>query len=311
MAVSTSTLYIVTGRTSSFGGTMPSGYQASFNQSVSSTSGSNALALDNVIQAGQKEISNTFSSILTGTNEDLGMAQFVSPAFSGPVSIDASAWTINFAMMVSNAAANFTWTGKAALHLFNGTGVSAGTNKQTLFALQNIGTTDRTTTNEVVVRGTTLSNNAGTAAEGDYLVLEIGVNINNTSGGSLAPTVILYGDGITANNTDTTTVSNHQSNIVSPTTLTLYPGGKLGGTEQLEPVLQTRGPGSVRSDEPAIQNVEAHFFGTDIYRMRGYDSVLARTVYWTAGKPDMNGQQYGGPGVLSDIVVVDVISNRD
>jgi hypothetical protein len=43
------------------------------------------------------------------------------------------------------------------------------------------------------------------------------------------------------------------------------------------------------------------------YRMRGYDTTLARFVYWTASEVDGTGSNYTGPGPLQDIVVQNTV----
>jgi len=39
------------------------------------------------------------------------------------------------------------------------------------------------------------------------------------------------------------------------------------------------------------------------YRMRAYDAVLTRPVYWNSASIDSAGFDYAGPGPLSDVVV--------
>lgn len=43
--------------------------------------------------------------------------------------------------------------------------------------------------------------------------------------------------------------------------------------------------------------------GTAVFRMRGYDSTLASTVYWSTSQADPTGASYEGPGPLQDVVV--------
>lgn len=44
-----------------------------------------------------------------------------------------------------------------------------------------------------------------------------------------------------------------------------------------------------------------------VYRMRGYDSTEARTVYWDSDTVDATGVNYSGPGPLLNVVVSIVI----
>lgn len=41
------------------------------------------------------------------------------------------------------------------------------------------------------------------------------------------------------------------------------------------------------------------------YRMRGFDTSLSQTVYWDSPAVDPSGAYYGGPGPLTDVVLVD------
>jgi hypothetical protein len=47
---------------------------------------------------------------------------------------------------------------------------------------------------------------------------------------------------------------------------------------------------------------------TNNYRMRGYDTTLTTTVYWTATSVDSTGAQYTGPGPLTNITIVHILS---
>jgi hypothetical protein len=47
---------------------------------------------------------------------------------------------------------------------------------------------------------------------------------------------------------------------------------------------------------------------TNNYRMRGYDNTLTTTVYWTATSVDSTGAQYTGPGPLTNITIVHILS---
>lgn len=45
------------------------------------------------------------------------------------------------------------------------------------------------------------------------------------------------------------------------------------------------------------------------YRMRGKDGTLGRLVFWNASSIDSGGDDYTGPGPLSDIVVQTIIGH--
>jgi hypothetical protein len=47
-----------------------------------------------------------------------------------------------------------------------------------------------------------------------------------------------------------------------------------------------------------------------IYRMRGLDGTLGRHVFWNSSQIDADGDQYAGPGPLSDIVVQKIFGKQ-
>lgn len=71
-------------------------------------------------------------------------------------------------------------------------------------------------------------------------------------------------------------------------------------------------PGNGRGQTQA-QGSEVLLGGEEIvvagvsYRMRGFDTTLARTVYWTSDIVDASGTDYTGPGPLTTIVVQMII----
>ena len=325
MSFATTTFYNVLGRTNVIAtANRPAGYFSSFSQSVAGNAGANALVLDSTVSAtvlaGQKSFQNTFASIPTATNQDLGLAQFISSPLPAQ-SHNSETWTFNAAIQVSNATASFTWTFRAALYLVNGSGGSVGTIKTTIVSLSNFGTTGRSSTSELTARGTA-TGAAWTSSDQDYLVLEWGVNMNNTSGGSLAPNITIFAEGITAISVDNTSTTNAASSVVSTSNVSVYPiVGRVGlptspllqprapGWTRTElpvsPVLQPRAPGWVRAELPTSPAAQTRAGDVDQVLMRGFDSSLNKTVYWVAGGVDSSGTQYPGDQTkLSDIVVV-------
>ena len=312
---------------------MPTGYLSTWDQSVAGYAGSGSLSMDATsaatVLAGQRSFQNTFSSVTTGNNQNLGIAQFVSSPLTAQTVATAgtTTWNFRFAAQMSNAAANFTWTPKAALYLVNG---STGAIRTTIVALASIGGANnaspvaRSATGELSVQGTAIATaNTATATAGDYLVWEWGVNVNNTSGGSLSPNVTIFSDGITAIAADNASVSNAASDLIcsaafvtTPIVLrsqialppALQPRGPGGVRTQipLPSAEQTRGPGGVRTQLPLPINQQPRSADVDNVLMRGFDSALNRIVFWQSAGIDPTGAQYtaGSPTNLSDIVAV-------
>jgi len=55
--------------------------------------------------------------------------------------------------------------------------------------------------------------------------------------------------------------------------------------------------------ETATASVGGPVAADPTYRMRAFDSSLARVVFWNASIVDSTGASYGGPGPLVDVVV--------
>lgn len=47
--------------------------------------------------------------------------------------------------------------------------------------------------------------------------------------------------------------------------------------------------------------------GAPICRMRGYDTTLARLVFWWSETIDPDGNSYSGPGPLTDVVLFNLL----
>jgi flagellar hook protein FlgE len=58
----------------------------------------------------------------------------------------------------------------------------------------------------------------------------------------------------------------------------------------------------------STKGLSSNSSGIAEFRMRGYDTTLASTVFWFAGSPDPTGVGYSGPGPLSDVVVFNIVN---
>jgi len=86
----------------------------------------------------------------------------------------------------------------------------------------------------------------------------------------------------------------------------IVPGG---GAEIIEPEVFTGVPW-VGQPAEVVELSSTTSAPAFIYRMRGFDGGLNRTVYWTTEAVDPLADEYTGPGPVTDIVVSNVICQR-
>lgn len=156
-----------------------------------------------------------FNAVPGGATQSLLLAQFVSDPLRS-VLIPALAWNVGSALQLANAAATYTWRGRAALFVLNG---STGQRRATLFDTSNVGSGARTVTTE----RTCLASITGLAAQvraGDCLCLEIGIEIVN-SAASLAPQVSLFAGGLSPITADNVAATDAQTVLEAPQSLLL------------------------------------------------------------------------------------------
>jgi hypothetical protein len=215
------TLYLRSGETASATanpalGTLPSGYLAAWDQSISGNAGSGAVFLDSNSASSQLSFTKTWSSIAKGATNSLGHAQYCSNALTAQT-ITSGNWTIAFA-------SDFNTTGLsvnayASLYLVNG---STGAIRTTIFALAQLTGSGALSSGggEKTNWSSTCSGSSATATDGDYLVLEIGLSCHNGSNGALTPSTHCYDSGATAITTDQASTSDAKSSLGAPVTLT-------------------------------------------------------------------------------------------
>jgi hypothetical protein len=183
------------------------------------TFGSNAIALTDTSGASTLTASVTLTSIANGVSKKGMAAQCVSPLLAAQ-SISAANWAIGFAAQYASAAANKTWNGWAALYLVNG---STGAIRTTIFGVTAIGSTARTATTYTTCYNASVAGSSATASDGDYLVLELGVQIDNTSGSTLSnqAATVRYANSTTISS-DAATNTTPKSFLNAPAALTIY-----------------------------------------------------------------------------------------
>jgi hypothetical protein len=199
-------------------------------QKNAAKTGANALLLSTV--AGSVQQSNNksdWSVVLDTASARLGHAQFLTAGLAGQT-ISAANWTVGFALKLSNAAAGFTWSGRAALILVNG---STGATRTMIADVGLIGAGGSSSTAELTVYSTTFAGASATVTAGDYVALELGISVSNNSGGDITPNSTLYTSGTTTISSDNAATADAKSFVTPPAALTLQNEGSTRGSTLL------------------------------------------------------------------------------
>lgn len=212
---------------------LPSDYLASFGvghgnvwqRKNAAYGGANARSLDTVTGNLQQEIIPTWSSIANNAFARIAVAQFCSQPLATKT-YAASNWACAFAVKFNNQPGSGTqWSPSMVAFLVNGT---TGALKSTILATDadtpiSPGATNRPSpfgsSEETCYENPLSSPSSGfTAANGDYIVLEIGVRITNSTGGpgdTFTPNTSHYTSGITKITNDLVGTTDAQSFLSS------------------------------------------------------------------------------------------------
>jgi len=195
----------------------PSGFFGNWTQTsgLQQTYAKYAGALPGTTQQGAAPLG--FASIAAGSAQNLGCVQFLFDPLAGGT-FAAGLWGIGFGARLSNAGATYLWTPRAALYVVNG---QTGARRATVFDVQAIGATARTTTAERTAFATLISGAAFTCFPGDYFVLELGLGVNNTGAGAVVPQADILADGGTAIGADNVATTDAQAALYAPYAFTL------------------------------------------------------------------------------------------
>lgn len=195
----------------------PSGFLGAWDQTA--TAGAVlGQAMDGNSGSAQTAINPTWASALPrNTTQSMGHLQCISQ-FLAPQTIAAANWTVGFGAALTNAASSHTWSGFVFIGLVNG---ATGALRTTILATTAAGATARTTAAERSCYATTLAGSAATASAGDYLVVEIGLQVHSTSVASFTPSSDTYQDGTIAITSDSTTITSAQSFVTAPQAIVL------------------------------------------------------------------------------------------
>ena len=189
---------------------LPSGFLAGWTDGTSGASyaGANAKRLDIAVGTSQTSV------VLSCTSgHTTGFAQVLSPPLTAQ-QVAAANWTVG----VAAASAGTSWECAVFIALVNG---STGAVRTVIASAASwVGSINRTTLNsELTCYSATISGAAFTALQGDYILVEFGLE---ESAGS-SQNVTFYADGTTGPSSDGAAASNCASYVTCPTTLTLLP----------------------------------------------------------------------------------------
>lgn len=196
----------------------PQGYIAAW-ELVSGYAGTEARYLGPDAGAAQQEIRPVFGAVPDGAGNarDLGVVQLLSDPLAKQ-EIAAGTWRLAVAARLANAGATYTWQGKAALHLLHG---ATGERRATLFNLRGIGSSGRDLADERTCFQASISGLACTVFGGDYLCLELGMEVVNTTGAGVVPQASVYADGTTPISADAAATADAKPMLVAPHALRL------------------------------------------------------------------------------------------
>lgn len=198
--------------------TLPGGVLAAWGNSTNPTAGANADSLT-ATQTPGGQAGNNFTGLSLAKNTSITcfQQQFVGPALAAQ-SISAGSWTFAWAQQVS-ATSTRVWQPYAALFLVVGT---TGAARSTIVTLGGVGASARTGNGELTCYSTAVAGAAFTVTEGDYLALEVGLNlINNGNSTWSTGTLSCYYDGTTAIAADNVATADARSLITAPVALVL------------------------------------------------------------------------------------------
>ena len=254
----------------------PAGYLAAWEQ-TGGTAGSQAKYLGTEPGSAQLSVAPVFAPVPNGAGnaQDLALAQFLSDPLAKQT-VAAGNWRLSFAARLQNAGLTYVWTGRAALYVIDGT---SGARRATIFNLRGIGATARSSNVELTCFEVTIPGLACTLFGGDFLCLELGVEVENTTGAGVAPQAVLFADGTTGIPTDNAPIASARGMLVAPAFLRLSlpePGEPANPTVSfpgaLELVKQAFPPGAPYdwnvTDSPDYEWIA---FFADLFKRYGWD----------------------------------------
>lgn len=206
------TFYLFNTLSASSAVTKPVGFFGTYGE-VSMNGGNNAKALLPVSNQKQRGVVyNSFSAITASANNRLGLVQFLTSPLTGQSEISAGNWAVGLALQLLNAQSTYTWNGFIYLYLLN----SDATLKTTILNNITIGSTGRTSTDELTCYKTDASGAAFTPASGDFLCLEVGIYISNTDSVDITPQILEFDQGLSSISSDEATTTSACSFITCP-----------------------------------------------------------------------------------------------
>lgn len=177
--------------------------------------GPSAALLSATGETTQVKQSGPVTQLPNGVVKRFGLGQFLSaPLQTGDYG--SAAWSIAFAAQFSGAAINKVWNAHYALFLVDGT---TGTVKTTIYQARfPIGPMSRTGAGELTVYANpfALAGAAWSAQLGDYLALELIVNVTNNSGQTISATPSIFTSGGTPITADDVLASDAQAVLTAP-----------------------------------------------------------------------------------------------
>jgi len=171
----------------------PAGYLAPWDQQCNQAAGSTARYMGPIAQevvGGQVSSSQSWAPIPDTVTQFIGVAQFLSDPLEQQT-VAPGTWWLTFALRMSNAAVGFVYRARAAIYCMDG---RSGERRSTI-AYWNASSGFIALTTELAFISPVTPGLGFEILDGDYLELEIGAEVENTSGGPLAPQLAVFCDG--------------------------------------------------------------------------------------------------------------------
>lgn len=172
----------------------PTAYFAAWDQTLSSGISQGARYMGPVIPTGapaQQSLTTTWAAVPAATNHKLGFAQLLSDPLQAR-SIPAGRWEVSYAVRLANASATLQWQPYCALYVIDGI---YGTIRGTIFNIQGITGGAFNSTDERTVINQLIPGVAVNIIDGDFLALEIALEVQNSGGAPVVPQASVFADG--------------------------------------------------------------------------------------------------------------------
>lgn len=174
----------------------PAAFFAAWDQTLSSGVDQGARYMGPVKPTGspaQQSLTTTWGAVPAGTNHKLAFAQLLSDPLQARA-VPAGPWEVSYAVRLANASATLLWQPYVALYVIDGI---YGRIRGTIFNVQGVTGAAFNSTDERTVINQLVPGVAASLVDGDFLALEIALEVQNSGGAPVVPQAFVFADGTT------------------------------------------------------------------------------------------------------------------